>query len=114
MGAGLPWAALACARSPRTSHLGGVFSQHFAFLPREGNRFGEARRVYLSSMAPSSGEPDSTEGEVSVGPETAAFPLGAEEPEGEASVGPETAAFPLGGGAPKPDNVYTIAPGTII
>ncbi|WP_437281913.1 protein kinase [Sorangium sp. So ce375] len=65
-------------------------------------------------MAPSSGEPDSTEGEVSVGPETAAFPLGAEEPEGEASVGLETAAFPLGGGAPKPDNVYTIAPGTII
>ncbi|WP_437900172.1 serine/threonine protein kinase [Sorangium sp. So ce124] len=45
-------------------------------------------------MAPSSGEPDSTEGEV--------------------SVGPETAAFPLGPGEPKADNVYTIAPGTVI
>ncbi|WP_437746470.1 protein kinase [Sorangium sp. So ce1504] len=45
-------------------------------------------------MASSSGEPDSTEGEV--------------------SVGPETAAFPLGPGEPKADNVYTIAPGTVI
>ncbi|XXX81165.1 serine/threonine-protein kinase [Sorangium sp. So ce134] len=45
-------------------------------------------------MARSSGEPDSTEGEDSVGPETAAFPLGA--------------------GEPKADNVYTIAPGTVI
>ncbi|WP_437819013.1 serine/threonine-protein kinase [Sorangium sp. So ce1078] len=45
-------------------------------------------------MARSSGEPDSTEGDDSVGPETAAFPLGA--------------------GEPKADNVYTIAPGTVI
>ncbi|KYF88398.1 protein kinase, partial [Sorangium cellulosum] len=45
-------------------------------------------------MARSSGEPDSTEGEESVGPETAAFPLGA--------------------GEPRADNVYTIAPGTVI
>ncbi|WP_437320531.1 serine/threonine protein kinase [Sorangium sp. So ce385] len=45
-------------------------------------------------MARSSGEPDSTEGEDSVGPETAAFPLGA--------------------GESKADNVYTIAPGTVI
>ncbi|WP_437491338.1 protein kinase [Sorangium sp. So ce1014] len=45
-------------------------------------------------MARSSGEPDSTEGVDSVGPETAAFPLGA--------------------GEPKADNVYTIAPGTVI
>ncbi|WP_433936145.1 serine/threonine protein kinase [Sorangium cellulosum] len=45
-------------------------------------------------MARSSGEPDSTD---------------ADDP-----VGPETAAFPLGAGEPKPDNVYTIAPGTVI
>ncbi|WP_437681348.1 serine/threonine-protein kinase [Sorangium sp. So ce131] len=45
-------------------------------------------------MARSSGEPESTEGEDAVGPETAAFPLGA--------------------GESRPDNVYTIAPGTVI
>ncbi|AUX42018.1 uncharacterized protein SOCE26_034430 [Sorangium cellulosum] len=45
-------------------------------------------------MARSSGEPESTEGEDPVGPETAAFPLGA--------------------GESRPDNVYTIAPGTVI
>ncbi|WP_437960141.1 serine/threonine-protein kinase [Sorangium sp. So ce119] len=45
-------------------------------------------------MARSSGEPDSTD---------------ADDP-----VGPETAAFPLGAGEPKADNVYTIAPGTVI
>ncbi|AUX22213.1 protein kinase [Sorangium cellulosum] len=45
-------------------------------------------------MAHSSGEPDS--------------------PQGEDSVGPETAAFPLGGGESRADNVYTIAPGTVI
>ncbi|WP_437692508.1 serine/threonine-protein kinase [Sorangium sp. So ce176] len=45
-------------------------------------------------MARSSGEPDSTDGDDPVGPETAAFPLGA--------------------GEPKADNVYTIAPGTVI
>ncbi|WP_438020166.1 protein kinase [Sorangium sp. So ce315] len=45
-------------------------------------------------MARSSGEPDSTD---------------ADDP-----VGPETAAFPLGAGEPRADNVYTIAPGTVI
>ncbi|MGK3994586.1 serine/threonine-protein kinase [Sorangium sp. So ce1024] len=45
-------------------------------------------------MARSSGEPGSTD---------------ADDP-----VGPETAAFPLGAGEPRADNVYTIAPGTVI
>lgn len=45
-------------------------------------------------MARSSGEPD--------------------PPQGEEPVGPETAAFALGAGEPKADNVYTIAPGTVI